>query len=133
MIIRETNRKTIDGLPIVQLKIGGEMLSFYRDDEKDELVEYDENINNISYSYEETTDASRKIIREETKKLLKTISRDRVLGFHEYFNSENEDFKAIVIWKKSRGTWRPTLTKGLSGLKDTDIAVLLNGIKEIGW
>lgn len=136
MYIKQTDRFTVDGLPIVQIKHNGETKSYFCIEDKEELIEYDESINNISFSYEEEEDedGTKKVFREETRKRLTLISKDRILGLHEYFKpSTGESFKAIVVWKKFKGLWRPSVQKGCSDMDNDDIMRLSACMKEMGW
>jgi len=134
-ITRQTEEVTIDGKPIVKIKMNGEWHSFYA--EGDNLIEYDQAINNISFSYEmKTSETGEKVVfRAETKKILKLISEGRVIGFHEYKTpkTENTILKAIIVWNYVKGSWYPSSKKGISALSTEDISILKTGITEIGW
>lgn len=131
-VIRKCEETTIDGKPLVKLKIGGVWGYYYEDG--DDLVEYDaENINKITFSYSEKKDNTETVHRKETKKLLKMISGNRIMGFHEYLDNKDQPKNAIVVWVYTKGQWRLSLKKGISDLIPDDISIMKNGITEMGW
>lgn len=134
LAIKQTDMKAINGCPIVEIIRDGKKEYYYEDG--DCLMEYDITINDISFSYQHEDDEdSVTIHREETKKLLKFISGNRVLGFHEYHcpNDGDKDQRAIVVWTKFKGAYRPSTKRGVSNMTIEDMVVLKNGIVEMGW
>lgn len=130
MIIRQTEKQTIDGKPIVEVKIGDKWHTFYQDETAQALIEYDTAIESISFSYESGENNTRKIDREETRKHLTMISNDRVLGFHQYFKPDTGiTYKAIVVWSKRGDKWLPSMKKGVSELTAEDMIKLNDGIQ----
>ena len=135
-VIRKTDKKTFDGKDLHILIINGKQGYYYADG--DNMVEYDENIENITYTYLEKKEEDGVFIthiahRTETRKILKRISDNRILGFHEYKDKEGVQLKAIVVWVYSRGKWCLSLKKGIPNLTNSDINVMCNTINEIGW
>ena len=129
-INRKTDKTTIDGKPLLYLKIDGVWGYYY--ESGDDLIQYDmEGIEKISFSYTEKDGDKEVVHRIETKKLLKMISGNRILGFHEYTDKDNTPKKSIVIWVYTRGSWRLSLKKGLSELTDSDIIILNTVTREL--
>lgn len=127
-IIRETDRKAINGQSIVEIKRNGKWETYVVNDEDESLTEYDESIDQITFSY---TNKDGEIVRTELSKDIFMVD-GMVVGVHRYQKPDDSSMHvAVVCWRKLKDKWVLKLNKGLQGFSEAGIKIVAEHITAI--